>query len=131
MRQLGAEVRNLGQEGCCSQGRIRADCAALTLLPQSCLALLIGLQRTEGPNGAIAQSVRCEAVFLGDLRKGQIGILAGRESLRQLLKGWNKWVHRHVLMKRQLKPTLSPPLGSLLSTNRRCHCTGQCLRSSV
>jgi chromosome segregation ATPase len=32
LRQLGAEVGRLGQEGCGRQGRIRADCAALTEL---------------------------------------------------------------------------------------------------
>src|SRR3954465_3581694 len=62
LRQLGAEIGHLGQERCGRQGRIGAEGAALMLLLQGCLAFLVGLQRTKGPNGAIAQSVSSEAV---------------------------------------------------------------------
>src|SRR3954467_11201478 len=65
LRELGAEVGHLGQEGCRSQGRIGAEGAALALLLQGSLALPVGLQRTEGPKGTVAQGMSREAVFLG------------------------------------------------------------------
>src|SRR4051794_29279487 len=65
LRQLGAEVGHLGQEGCSGQGWIGAHGAALALLLQGGLALPVSLQRTEGPNGTIAQGMSREAVFLG------------------------------------------------------------------
>src|SRR4051812_12995458 len=84
LRQLGAEVCHLSQERGCGQSRIRAERAALPLLLQSRLTLFIGLQGTKGPNGPVAQSVGREAVVLGNLSKGLLGILARREGLRQL-----------------------------------------------
>src|SRR3954454_7689681 len=75
LRELGAEVGHLGQEGCSSQGRIGADGAALALLLQGSLALPVSLQRTKGPNGTIAQGVNREAVFLGGLGQNLLGIL--------------------------------------------------------
>jgi hypothetical protein len=58
------------------QGRIGAEGAALALLLQGSLALPVGLQRTQGPNGTIAQGVSREAVFLGHLGQDRLGILA-------------------------------------------------------
>src|SRR3954471_23089715 len=115
LRQLGAEVCHLSQERGCGQSRIRAERAPLSLLLQSRLTLFIGLQGTKGPNGPVAQGVGREAVVLGNLSKGLLGILARREGLRQLLKGWNKRVHHQVLAKHNPKLTRSPLGGSSLS----------------
>src|SRR4051812_11508251 len=119
LRQLGAEVCPLSQERGCGQSRIRAERTALTLLLQSRLTLLVGLQGTKGPNGPVAQSVGREAVVLGNLNKGLLGVLARREGLRQLLKGWNKRVHHQVPpAKHNPKLTRSPLGGSSLSPDR-------------
>src|SRR3954452_18760986 len=120
LRQLGAEVCHLSQERGCGQSRIRAERTALALLLQNRLTLLVGLQGTKGPNGPVAQGVGREAVVLGNLSKGLLGILARRESLRQLLKGWNKRVHHKSLpAKHNPKLTRSPLGGSSLSPGRR------------
>src|SRR3954447_787812 len=114
LRQLGAEVCHLSQERGCGQSRIRAERTALTLLLQSRLTLFIGLQGTKGPNRPVAQGVGCEAVVLGNLSKGLLGILAHRKGLRQLLKSWNKRVHHQVPpAKHNPKLTRSPLGGSL------------------
>src|SRR3954452_5268060 len=125
LRQLGAEVCHLSQERGCGQSRIRAERTALPLLLQSCLTLFIGLQGTKGPNGPVAQGVGREAVVLGNLSKGLLGILARRESLRQLLKGWNKRVHHQVPpAKHNPKLTRSPLGGSSMSPGRTICYTG-------
>jgi len=92
-RELGTETCHGGQEGGAGKDRVATSRGLITLLLQLYLTLLIGFERSERPQGPIAQGLDRKVMLASDIRQGLFRIFAGRQGFGKLFECGYKRIH--------------------------------------